>query len=217
MKKLLLVCLVLLLAVGLTSAGERMTKQGTHSLNFLMNGLGNFGVMGSPAGTANGSYIYGFGGSYFIQDDMAIRTGLAFNRWNENEKNVSVTGDEQDQTWMTFGVMPALLWYCMSEGPVAGYWGPTALFGMSSYESEYTPPTGAASTSKTTYTDFGFGVVVGAQWWAWQQVAFNAEYVLAYNTSSSKFESGGTSTDGPTNSGFGIYSWSVGLGLFFNR
>ena len=58
---------------------------------------------------------------------------------------------------------------------------------------------------------------MGAQWMAWEQVAFNAEYILAYNSYSSKVESGGTTVDGPTVTEFGIYSWSVGLGLFFNR
>lgn len=217
MKRLLLVGLVLLLAVGLVSAGERMTKQGTHSLNFYINGLGNFGVFGVPAGTANGSYLYGFGGSYFLQDDMALRAGVAFNRWHSSEKDYAVAGDERNLTEFDFGIMPALLWYCMSEGPVAGYWGPTAFYGMSSDETEYIPPAGASTTTKVSYTDFGFGVVMGAQWWAWDQVAFNAEYILAYTMSSSKVESGATSTDGPDITDFGIYSWSVGLGLFFNR
>lgn len=214
MKRLLLVALVLLLAVGMTSAGERMTKAGTHSLNFMMNGLGSFGVTSSVAAWVGGSSLYGFGGSYFMNDDMAIRAAIAFNRWNSNNKT---TGGETDDTEMAFGLSPALLWYCMSEGPVAGYWGPMAMFGMVSDESKFTPTSGTGSSTKTTWTQFGFGAVVGAQWWAWQQVAFNAEYVLAYSSYSSEVESGGTTVDGPTVTEFGIYSWSVGLGLFFNR
>ncbi len=212
MKRLLLVGLVLLLAAGFATAGE--TKQGTTTLNFLINGLGTFGVNGSTAGTANGNYLYGFGASYYIQDDMAIRLGLAFNRWNSNEKDVNVTGDEQDFTQMAFGIQPALLWFFMNEGPVSAYWGPGVMFGMSSNESVYTPPTGAASTSKTSYTDFGVGIIMGAQWMAWEQVAFNAEYMISYNSSASDTESGGTTTDGPSITEFGISSWSVGLNLF---
>ncbi|HLB00960.1 MAG TPA: hypothetical protein VJO14_06210, partial [Bacteroidota bacterium] len=79
MKRLLLVGLITLVAFGVTYAGgERMTNQGTHSLNFLMNGLGTFGVMGFPAGTVNGNWMYGFGGAYFIQTDLAIRAGVTF-------------------------------------------------------------------------------------------------------------------------------------------
>jgi hypothetical protein len=215
MKKLLLVGMITLLAFGLSYAGgERMTNQGTHSLNFLMNGLGTFGVSGFPSGSSNGSWMYGFGGSYFVATDMAIRAGVAFNRWNENQ---TTTGGETDETFLQFGIAPALLWYCVGEGAVSGYWGPTVMFGMSSDENKFTPTSGTGSSSKQTYTDFGFGFVMGAQWWAWSQVAFNAEYVLAYNTSSSKFESGGSSTDGPTETFIGIYSWSVGLALFFAR
>jgi hypothetical protein len=212
MKRLLLVGLVLLLVVGLASAGE--TKQGTMSLNFLINGLGTFGVTGTTAGTANGGYLYGFGGSYYIQNDMALRLGLAFHTGTSSEKDYEVTGDENKVTDMAFGIQPALLWYFMNEGPVSGYWGPTVLFGMSSHEVEYIPPAGASQTNKTSYTDFGAGLVMGAQWMAWEQVAFNAEYVLAYATASSTHDISGTSTDGPTISGFGIYSWSVGVSLF---
>jgi hypothetical protein len=212
MKRLLLVVMVLLLAVGLMTAGE--TKQGSMSVNFLINGLGTFGVSGTTAGTANGGYLYGFGGSYYIQDDMALRLGLAFNTGTSSEKDVEQTGDEENITDMAFGIQPALLWYFMNEGPVSGYWGPMVMFGMSSHENEYVPPAGAAQTTKTSYSDFGAGIVMGAQWMAWEQVAFNAEYVLAYGSSSSTQDVGGTSTDGPTISGFGIYSWSVGVSLF---
>ena len=214
MKRLLLVCLVVLLAVGLTTAGERMTKQGTHSLNFLINGLGDFGVNGFPAAMVAGGTMYGFGGSYFMNDDMAIRTGIAFNRWNQNS---TVPTGEFDDTEFGFGISPALLWYCLGEGAVSGYWGPTATFGMFSDESKFTPTTGTGTSTKQSWTQFAFGVVLGAQWWAWDQVAFNAEYVVAYSSASSEVESGGTTVDGPTVTEFGIYEWSVGLGLFFNR
>jgi len=216
MKRLFLVGMITLLAFGLTYAGgERMTKQGTHSLNFMMQGFGTFGVSGSPAGTANGSTMYGFGGSYFLNDDMALRAGVAFHRTNTNTKS---TGGETDVTSMGFGIAPALLWYCMGEGSVSGYWGIQGMFGMSSNETKSTPTSGTGSSNKTTYTDFGVGAVIGAQWWAWSQVAFNAEYTLAFGTSSSKNEvSGGTSVDGPTITRFGIDSWSVGLALFFAR
>jgi hypothetical protein len=219
MKRLLLVAMVLLLAVGLMNAGERMTKQGTWSLNFTMNGLGDFGVGGYPASSItdpNGDVLtlYGFGGSYFISDDMAIRAGLAFNNTNYNTKE---TGGETDVTMMGYGISPALLWYFLGEGPVAAYWGPGVMFGSYSQESEFTPTSGTGSSTKGTLTEFGVGIVMGAQWWAWDQVAFNAEYMLSYNSATSDVESAGTTTDGPSITTFGINQWSVGLGLFFNR
>lgn len=213
MKRLLLVGMITLIAFGLTYAGgERMTNQGTHSLNFTFNGLGNFDIGSVPAGWNQGMNQYGFGGSYFFQNDMALRAGVAFSRQNENTE---YTGGEEDETWMGYGLMPALLWYCAGEGAVAGYWGPTAFFSQYSHEIKNSP----ASTSdyKDTWTGFGAGVVMGAQWWAWSQVAFNAEYVLAYESYTSKREQGSTSTDNPSDTGFGIYSWSVGLSLFFTR
>lgn len=214
MKRLLLVVLVLLLAVGLSTAGERMTKQGTHSINFLINGLGDFGVSSFPVASVGAGTLYGFGGSYFLQDDMAIRAGVAFNRWNQNTKG---TTGETDNTEMGFGVSPALLWYCMGEGPVSAYWGPGAMFGMYSDETKFTPTSGTGTSTKQTWTGFGVGIVMGGQWWAWDQVAFNAEYMLSYSSYSSEVESGGTTTDGPTVTEFGFSSWSVGLGLFWNR
>jgi opacity protein-like surface antigen len=212
MKRLLLVAMVVLLAVGVMNAGERMTKNGTWSLNFTMNGLGDFGVGGAPAAGIEGvGTLYGFGGSLFLNDDMALRVGLGFANHNEN-----VTGPpETDHTVMGFGVTPALLWYFGGEGPVAAYWGPSVSYGMYSIEDATTPA--AVGDTKQTWSQFGVGVVMGAQWWAWDQVAFNAEYLVSYNSASSDVESGGTTTDGPTITNFGINSWSVGVGLFFAR
>lgn len=214
MKRLLLVAVILLVAVGVMNAGERMTKQGTWSLNFTMNGLGDFGVGGVPAASISGSTLYGFGGSYFLNDDMAIRAGIGFRNYNENSET---TGGESDYTEMGFGISPAFLWYFGGEGPVAAYWGPALMFGMYSEEDEFTPTSGTGTSTSQNWTEFGAGVVMGAQWWAWDQVAFNAEYMLAYNSASSDVESGGTTTDGPTVTTFGIGYWSVGLGVFFNR
>jgi hypothetical protein len=212
MKRLLLVGLVLLLAVGLVSAGERMTKQGTYSLNFTFQGLGDFNVGPSPAGWNQGQNQYGFGGSYFLNDDMALRAGVAFSRSNTNAK---YTGGEVDDTEMGFGFYPALLWYCTGDGPVAAYWGPTVFFSQYSHEIANSPV--LASDYKDTWTGFGAGIVMGAQWWAWDQVAFNAEYMVSYSSFTSKHESGSTSTDNPSDTEFGIGQWSLGLGLFFNR
>ena len=219
MKRLLLVAMVLLLAVGMMNAGERMTKAGTWALNFTMNGFGDFGVGGFPASSitdANGDVLtlYGFGGSYFLSDDMALRAGVAFNNTNFNTKT---TGGETDETFMGYGVSPALLWYFGGEGPVAAYWGPQVMFGSFSNETEFTPTSGTGTSTKQTATQFGVGLVMGAQWWAWDQIAFNAEYVLGYNSATSDVESAGTTTDGPTITSFGINQWSLGLGIFWNR
>lgn len=221
MKRLLLVGLILVVAAGLTFAGgKRMTTKGTHSLYFTMNGLGDFGIGSYPAGMISAwddgdiatSRMYGFGGSWFFQDDMAVRAGISFGRQNANDK---YSGGEVDITWMQYALTPALLWYCMSEGSVAGYWGGYLSYAHGSYEVENSP----ASTSdfKDSWDGFGVGLLLGAQWWAWDQVAFNAEYMAGFQSSSSKVESGGTSSDGPTITEFGISSWAVGLGFFFDR
>jgi hypothetical protein len=215
MKRVLLVAMVVLLAVGVMNAGERMTKNGTWSLNFTMNGLGDFGVIGAPAAGIQGvGTLYGFGGSLFLNDDMALRVALGFNNNNTNTKN---TAGETDHTEMGFGATPALLWYFGGEGPVAAYWGPAVSYGMFSVKDETTPTAGTGTSTTTTASQFGVGLIMGAQWWAWDQVAFNAEYLLAYNSATSDVESGGTTTDGPTVTNIGISQWSVGVGLFFAR
>lgn len=221
MKRLLLVAMILLLAVGVMNAGERMTKQGTWSLNFTINGLGDFGVIGvpvsdisyvtSPTGPIQSLTLYGVGGSYFLNDDMALRANLAFNSSNVTNE---VTGNEQDVTAQGWGITPALLMYMGGDGPVAAYWGPQVGYGMFTITDENPP---AGPEGKLTGTTFSVALVMGAQWWAWDQVAFNAEYGLGYVSSSSELEGGGTTVDGPSTTDFGITSWSVGLGVFFNR
>jgi opacity protein-like surface antigen len=224
MKRLLLVAMIVLLAVGVMNAGERMTKAGTWSLNFTVNGLGDFGVIGAPVSSVTffdenanlqSATLYGFGGSYFLNDDMALRANLTFNNTNQNVKN---TGGESDLTMQAWGITPAFLWYMGGDGPVAAYWGPQVSYSMISAESETTPVSGTGTTETGKGTTFGVGVVMGAQWWAWDQVAFNAEYTLGYSSTTTEYEvTGGTTSDGPTFTDFGISNWAVGLGFYFAR
>jgi len=219
MKKVLLVCLVLFLAVGLTSAGERKTASGDHALSFMINGLGDFGVRGplvahsNPNGS-NGD-VMGVAGKYFINNDMAIRAYLGFMMDKENRK--ATTGvDERDYKDTWFGVQPALLWYCTGEGPVTGYWGPMVMWGMYTNEQVTTPVAG--SDYKDTYTVFGGGLVFGAEWWAWDMISFNAEYQLTYKSwsgdSQTQTTTGTATTDNNGVTSFGFSDWAVGINVF---
>lgn len=199
MKRVLLVSFLLVMFASLALSGTPVTKAGTHGLWFKMNGLGDFGVTGVAP--------YTFGGHYFIQDDMALRLGLGF--------NLSTSSDDgppkYETTDMLFGVYPALLWYCVSSGPVSGYWGPMVAFQTQTYEEKVDGTT--VTGSKASYTAWGVGFVVGAHYWAMDMLSFNAEYSLSYLSSSG--EIGGSDT--PTFNDIGINSWGVGLNWWFDR
>lgn len=211
MKRMLSVLIALMLVASMTYAGTPMTAQGDRALSFLMEGFGDFGIHGLAAGSAGPYSMYGFGGRYFISENTEIRAGVAFNSRSTTTKTTS--GDFKNNLTQ-IGLAPAILWHCPAAGAVSPYWGFEGQFGWA--KDTDTPPSPGVESSDS-YTSFGLAGVLGAEWFPWDGVSFNAEYNLGFRSSTSKSESGGTSVDGPTVTEIGIGSWAVGINVFLGR
>lgn len=207
MKKMLLVLFALVVLANLSFAGTPVTNQGERGLIFMINGLGDFGLQGLHVVNVPGNNLYGFGGKYYISNNTELRVALNFNSRTITTKTPG--GDIKDN-WTTIGIAPALLWHCPPAGPVSPYWGLMGEFGMSKYTNTPIAPGVESSSSGTA---FGLAGVLGAEWWAFDNVSFTAEYNVGVNAGSTKSESGGVSTDGPSYLNFGISSWAVGLNV----
>ena len=206
MKKLLLVLFIMAFAANMMFAGTPMTNQGDKSLGFLVNGLGSFGVTGVNSGAG----INGFSMNYYISKDMALRANIGFGTSTTKSPTGTPAGDNEN-TGTAIGVRPGLMWHCPPvAGSISPYWGLEAEFGW--IKNTFKPAGGTESSNSGTL--FGAGAVMGAEWYPWDGISFNAEYNLSFTSSSTKSEAGGVSTDGPSNTSIGISSWAVGLNVY---
>jgi len=218
MKRVLFALFLVVISLNLTVAGTPMTDQGTKALSFAINGLGTFGV-GSLTGSslyAGGTgpyYLIGAGGKYYLSKDMELRGVLTFNMNSEQDKDA--TGANTDKITTTgFGLSPALLWHMPPAGAVSPYWGAMVQFG---YAKKTDTPASGTETSGSG-TTFGLGAVMGAEWFAWDGVSFNAEYQLTFNTNSQSVVNGaGTTIDKTSYTNFGISSFGVGINVYLGQ
>jgi opacity protein-like surface antigen len=206
MKQLLLVLFIVVVAANLAFAGTPMTAKGDKSLGFWVNGLGDFDLSGVHA--AGG--LDGISFKYFLSQDMALRANAAFGT-STTKTPVGTTGDNEN-TSTGIALRPGLIWHCPPvAGAISPYWGIEGSFGW--VKNSFKPAGGGAESSNSG-TVFGAGVLLGAEWWAWDGISFNAEYNLGFTSTSTKSEAGGTSTDGPSMTAIGIDWWTVGLNVY---
>jgi hypothetical protein len=204
MKKLLLVLFIMVVAANLAFAGTPMTAKGDKSIGFNVQGLGNFGVTG-----VDGVDALSF--RYFMSQDMALRVNLGFATATTKTPVIGV-GDNEN-TGMLISIHPALVWHMAPvAGAISPYYGIEGMFGMGKNTQKLA---GATTENSQTLTNFGAGIFMGGEWYAWDGISFNAEYGLSFSSTTSKFEGGGVSTDGPSTTGFGISSWAVGLNVYW--
>jgi hypothetical protein len=205
MKKLLLVLFIMAFAANMMFAGTPMTNQGDKTLGFVMNGLGNFGIGGVNAGFTNGVSL-----KYFLSKDMALRANVGFGTTTVKTPTGTAAGDNE-QTTTNIGLRPGLVWHMAPvAGSVSPYWGLEGQFGW--VKGTNKPAGGTESSASGTM--FGADVFMGAEWWAFDGVSFNAEYNLGFSSTTTKSEANGVSTDGPSTTSIGISSWAVGLNVY---
>jgi len=202
MKKVLLVLFIMAFAANMMFAGTPMTNQGDKSLGFVVGGLGTFNVSGG--GPANG-----FSARYYLSKDMGLRLGVGF-----QSGKVEPTGaTKTDATSM--GIAPALVWNMAPvAGSIAPYWGVEASYNST----KNSQTTVAGEKTEWSYNGFGAGVLMGAEWYAWDGISFNAEYNLMYTSLSGERKNpDGTTTDFGTATSMGIGTWAVGLNVYIGN
>jgi hypothetical protein len=194
MKKTLLILSVLALAVSAYAAdASKGIEPGDKALLFNATFVN--------AGLFNG----GMGMKYYLSEGLALRPVLTFNFGSTTDKNENI-----DTTWMwaddyqviydddktttsSFGLELALEKTLATKGAVNINAGLGAGFGMSSYTREYGEryievggtATGVYTTkTERSSTNFGGGVLLGAEWFITEAISLGAEYQLGIEMSS---------------------------------
>ena len=227
MKKLFVVLVLLAFGATLALAGDTVpaNKAGSKALLFTISGLGTFGVGGVPigeiltSGNPNASPVmaYGAGFKYYFSKDLAGRIGL--NVFSQSGDYKQTPQGQPTVTYETsmfgFGITPALEFHTGNIGPVSPYFGAYLSY-LSSSETVKQPSGAGTVETKYTGSTFGLGVLLGAEFFAWDQVSFGAEYGLGFASATGKTEppSGGT-TEEVTGTRIGISTYAVWLAIYF--
>lgn len=214
---------ILILAVASFAAahaqGTPQSHAGNKAILFSINGFGDFGVSGTVVGSTPISAsdtltrllsqlvgtefirpVYGVAMKFYLADNVALRAGVGFNSTsNTTPVPGSTTGQETKDSRSAFGIAPGVELNLTEVGPVSFYTGAEVTFATASTSS------GEDSTKTTdTQTGFGGGVLLGVEFYPWNNVSLGAEYALGVEVSSTSRSVGSKSTDGPSSTSFGI-------------
>ncbi len=189
MKKLLIVLLAVVMVCGAAFAQDFQpaAKAGAKSLNFLFGGLGafNFGAAGGNFG--------GFGVSYFMSNDAALRLGLQIKSnssttpWNDNSGNGTNPGSDGSASTFGLGVSADYLMYMYGMTPrVKPYTGLGVFLTMNSSDTKPGVSNTAANGTQTEVKNgngneglsFGLAGFAGAEFFLYPEVSISAEYAL---------------------------------------
>ncbi len=221
MKKLVLLSLALslLLLLSPVFGADKLqpkTQAGDKALLFTINGLGDFGVGGAPAGmlvwdSEDGievNHYQGLGFKTFLSDGIALRIGLAFA--SQGLTTETDDGDEEN-SYTVLSIQPAIEYHLYQAEAVSIYTGGGIYFAKATLSSK------APDTDDQTYSmsSLGFAALVGAEFYPWKSVSLAAEYQLGYASGSSSYDNGTDKTDGPKAHVMGINALGVTLGIHF--
>ena len=196
MKKLLVVMLAIFMVCGVVLAQDFQpaAKSGAKSLNFTFAGLGGFGI--GPAGV-NG----GFGVSYFMSNDAALRLGLQIKSnsstqpWNDPSGNGTNPGADGSTSNFALGVGIDYLMYMYSMTPrVKPYMGLGVFVTMNSSDTKFQISNAAANGQATETKNgngnegltFGAAGIAGAEFFLYSELSLSAEYQLNLISMTSK-------------------------------
>jgi len=223
MKRVLALVLVALMVVSVTYAGDTVvpkTKAGDKALLFTLNGLGNLGAA---------QFGGGIGAKYYFANKWAGRLGIGFNTstaTTDNPQDPAPAGEsgDRDETSTSFTITPGVLYTIAVSGPVNAYVGAQILFVSSTTSRDGIGGNGFDSDSKleTSSTSFGAGLILGAEWFPWENISFGAEYTLGFLSGSGETESTvngtGTTSDSPSTTSIGtsaVNGANLTLSVFF--
>jgi len=200
MKKTLLILAVLSIAA---SAYAVDASEGTQK--------GDKALLFNASFVNAGLYDGGLGFKYYLAPGLALRPALKFGYITTTDKDESIdtianrqrTYKDDVQETMTFGLELALEKTLWTNGAVNVNAGLVGSFGMTNYdrESGYTESevvAGAGTADQTSWTslystEFGGGLLLGAEWFITEAISLGAEYQLGVSLSSESVDQSATS------------------------
>jgi opacity protein-like surface antigen len=165
---------------------QPVVKAGARSINFTFGGFGAFGL---GAAGVNG----GISGSYFLNQDAALRLGLQVysistkTPWNDPSGNGTIPGSDGTTSTFALGLDVDYLMYMNAmTARVRPYWGAGVRVITQSSDSK---PAIANSSPNNTLTEtkngtggdglsFGLAGFMGAEFFLYPEISVSAEYAL---------------------------------------
>ncbi len=234
MKKVLLALFIALLMVSFAQAADDIkpkTQQGDRAIFFSFNGMGGIllsglssvfaggegsdelvGSMGHPNLNSSLLYAPGIGGLYYLNDDMALRFGLAFGQVKSDEDedgNISHTNS-------MMGISGGIQKHLANVTGVSVYTGAELYYGSLSATAKNED---AKMEQTTSYKGMAVAGLLGVQFYPWKNFSFDFEYKLGYASfkPSGEMKMGDDSEDwqGGATTVMGISNWSLSLDFHF--
>ncbi len=178
MKLFTFMVLAVMLVATTALAAEVPTSRGDKAMVFMFDGLAFL--------SAQEYGEYGFGMRYYIADGTAIRAGVQFGKytWTDDDEATDPDNDSEYKDG-TYGVNAVYEKHMGSPcSSVSPYWGLGA--GYSRYSDETTDEAGdLAKYSSSSFAGFG---VLGFEWAFTDCLTLGGEYMLGFESSSSKTE-----------------------------
>ncbi len=248
MKKALIIAMTTAIMFGLASAQDISPAQhaGAKSLNFTFGGLGNFGL--GASGLVNlpssSNFVPGFGASYFLNSETAVRIGFQIaipSGTSPANPPAGKPGTDATESAFSLGVGADYLMY-MGTGRVRPYLGAGIYFATVSTDeksgSGTNDGTGFVVTETKNRTNgiavplngvtyiggsaFGLQGIIGAEFFIYNEISVSAEYDLnLFNTMGSADQvvttgSSSTTTKSPnTTSILGFGAAGATLHIYF--
>ncbi len=219
MKKLLIVVLAVVMVCGAAFGQDFVpaAKAGAKSLNFTFAGLGTFGI--GPAGVANFAHFNpGFGASYFLSSDAAVRIGFQIAMPSSTipaNPPAGKPGTDATQSAFSAGVGIDYLMYLYGMTPRVK---PFAGLGIAFATNSTTEKSGTGAADGTNFvqtetknnangvningtayqagTGLALQAIIGAEFFIYSELSISAEYDL--NLLNLQSASDQVSTQGPT-------------------
>jgi len=234
MKKVLWALFIVVLMVSFAQAADDIkpkTQQGDRAILMSFNGLGGIllsglsnvfdggegtdelvGTKGHPDLDNTVLYSPGIGGLYYLNDDMALRLGLAFGKVNANQDEDGKISQANSMMGLSAGIQK----HIANVTAVSVYTGAEFYYGSLSA----TAKNEDAETENTTkYSGMGVAGLLGVQFYPWKNFSFDFEYKLGYASfkPSGEAKMGDDSEDwtGGTTSVMGISNWGLSLDFHF--
>ncbi len=212
MKKIIYILLISMLPAAVFAEDPYFrAKSGDQAFLFSLKGL--------SALTA-GNFDGGLGYQVYFANHWAFRFGLGIGYDKEATPKPEGFDHDYDSTSFRFDLMPAVRYNIAASGNIAAYFGIAGLVSLRNITKDGVG-FGDLSISRKE-TSFGFGLIMGAEWFAWKNVSLSAEYQLMYKSTSGKerVESGTNSqeSDIPGHASFllGASQANFTISFYFN-
>ena len=217
-----------------TLTAQNLPESGSAGLIFQIAGLGQFGVTGPTVGTTTltplglepiedlladlglNIPVYGIGAKFFLSDVFAFRAalGLNYTAKTTSTPTVDTAGNrssiEHTDHLFIGAISPGFEYHFAQSGPVSGYVG--ALLSYSSGVKTIGADTAQESSISSALM---VGPILGAEFFAWDNFSFGAEYMLGFQSTSITSKVGDEESDGPSFTNIGTSSFAVRATLYF--